>query len=193
MGEPVNLMGHSFGALCALEAALLARNLGKLILYEPAMPLSGVSLYPEGIIDRLQALLDAGDREAMLTTFYRELLGILPDELEEIRSSPAWPTRVARAHNVPRESWAEERCTFDAQRFEDLHTPTLLLLGGDSPHFLKAATEAVDAALPNSRFAVMPGQQHIAMVTAPNLFAHEVLTFLEEFDVIDPPGIRLAK
>ena len=26
LGEPVNLLGHSYGALCALEAALLTRN-----------------------------------------------------------------------------------------------------------------------------------------------------------------------
>jgi len=49
---------------------------------------------------------------------------------------------------------------------------------GDSPHFLKAATKAVDDALPNSRTAVLPGQQHIAMYTAPDLFLHEVLAFL---------------
>src|SRR5918998_1211125 len=37
IGEPVNLLGHSYGALCALEAALLSRNIRKLVLYEPAM------------------------------------------------------------------------------------------------------------------------------------------------------------
>ena len=31
---PVNLLGHSYGALCSLEAALLATNLNKLILPE---------------------------------------------------------------------------------------------------------------------------------------------------------------
>jgi pimeloyl-ACP methyl ester carboxylesterase len=32
LGEPVNLLGHSYGALCALETALLARNVRKLVL-----------------------------------------------------------------------------------------------------------------------------------------------------------------
>jgi hypothetical protein len=49
-----------------------------------------------------------------------------------------------------------------------------LLLGGESPAFLKKATETVHDALPNSRIAVMPGQQHIAMNTAPELFIDEV-------------------
>jgi pimeloyl-ACP methyl ester carboxylesterase len=61
-----------------------------------------------------------------------------------------------------------------------LHTPTLLLTGADSLDFIQKATQAVDAALPNSRIAVMPGQQHIAMYTAPELFLNEVLRFLSE-------------
>jgi pimeloyl-ACP methyl ester carboxylesterase len=32
--------------------------------------------------------------------------------------------------------------------------------------------------LPNSRIVVLPGQQHIAMDTAPDLFVPEVLAFL---------------
>src|SRR5690554_193295 len=72
-GEPANLLGHSFGALCALEAARLAPNVRRLILYEPAFTLPGVTLYREGIIDRLQMLLNAGDREGVLTTLYRDV------------------------------------------------------------------------------------------------------------------------
>jgi pimeloyl-ACP methyl ester carboxylesterase len=34
--EPVILLGHSYGGLCALEAALLSRNVRALVIYEPA-------------------------------------------------------------------------------------------------------------------------------------------------------------
>jgi pimeloyl-ACP methyl ester carboxylesterase len=34
---PVNLLGHSYGALYSLEAALRVTNLNKLILYGPAI------------------------------------------------------------------------------------------------------------------------------------------------------------
>jgi len=77
-GEPAHVLGHSLGGLCALEAGLLTRNIRKLVLYEPPIPLSGVPVYPEGVIDRLQALLDAGDREEVLTTFIREVVGMPP-------------------------------------------------------------------------------------------------------------------
>ena len=178
VGEPAILLGHSFGALCALEAALLTLNIRKLILYEPAIPFPGVSIYPEGVIDRLQALLDTGNREEVLLTLYREVAMLPPGEIEQLRLSPAWPARLATAHTLPREARAEEKYKFDAQRFKDLHTPTLLLLGGNSPSFLKSATEAINNALPNSHIATMAGQEHIAMYTAPDLFLQNILTFL---------------
>jgi pimeloyl-ACP methyl ester carboxylesterase len=69
---------------------------------------------------------------------------------------------------------------FEPKRFEDLNIPTLLLVGGESGVALKKPTEAVDAALPNSRIVIMPGQQHIAMYTAPDLFVRELIRFLLE-------------
>jgi pimeloyl-ACP methyl ester carboxylesterase len=136
--------------------------------------------YPEGAIARLQTLLDAGDREAVLTEIFREILEMPPHEFEQLRSAPTWPARVARAHLLVRESWQEERYVVDLQRLRELQVPTLLLSGGDSPRSITAITEVLHAALPNSRIAVMPGQQHIAMLTAPDLFLHEVLAFLDE-------------
>jgi pimeloyl-ACP methyl ester carboxylesterase len=178
IGEPANLLGHSFAALLTLEAALLTRNLRKLILYEPCIPRPGRSAYPEGYIERLEGLLEAGDLEGVLTTHYREDVGLAPQEIEQMKVSPAWPARLATAHTVPREMRAEEHYRFEAQRFGNLHTPTLLLLGGESPKFVNEDTQTVKKALPDSRIAVMPGQQHIAMYTGPDLFLHEVLAFL---------------
>ncbi len=57
IGDGTNLLGHSFGAVCSLEAALRTLHLRKLVLYEPPLPLPGITLYPEGSINRLQALL----------------------------------------------------------------------------------------------------------------------------------------
>jgi pimeloyl-ACP methyl ester carboxylesterase len=180
IGPSVKLLGHSFGGLCALEAALLTPQVHKLILYEPPLPVEGMPIYPDGFIDRLDTLLAAGDRQGVLTTFMREVVRMPSHEFELFRASPAWPARVAAAHTLPRELRAQERYRFTAERFRGLRTPTLLLAGGDSPAFFKAAIEIVGAALPNSRTVVLPGQQHIAMDTAPDLFVREVITFLKE-------------
>jgi hypothetical protein len=52
------------------------------------------------------------------------------------------------------------------------------LLGGDSPPIFRQVIDVVSPALPASRIAVMPGQQHVAMDTAPELFLKEVIAFL---------------
>lgn len=181
IGEPVDLLGHSYGAICALEATLLAPNLRRLVLYEPPV-VAGAAMYPDGLIDRLEALLAAGDRQGVLTTFVRELLRMPDDAYRLFRESPAWPARLAAAHTLPRELRAHQGYQFDAARFQALATPTLLLLGGDSPAFFRASTEALAAAVPASRTVVLPGQQHTAMDTAPDLFVREVLAFLAEPD-----------
>lgn len=180
IGEDVSLLGHSFGGICSLEAALLTSRLRKLILYEPPLPIPGVPIYPHGMIDQLYALLDAGDRSGVITTFMREIVRMPPHELELFQSSPAFSARVAAAHTLPRELRAHEAYRFEPERFNKLNVPTLLLLGGDSPSFFKAAVEALHAALPDSRVVVLPGQQHIAIDTAPDLFVREVLAFLAE-------------
>jgi pimeloyl-ACP methyl ester carboxylesterase len=173
---PVNLLGHSFGGLCALEAALLTRNLRKLVVYEPALP-PNIPPLPEGVIDQLQALSDAGDREGVLTKFLREVVRLPPHELERFRASHEWSARLAIAHTLPRELRAQGY-EFNAQRFKGVKTPTLLLLGSNSPDFVKAPIEALDTIMPNSQIAVMPGHKHVAMDTAPDLFLYEVIRFL---------------
>ena len=178
--EPANLLGHSLGGLFALEAALLTGNVRRMILYEPLLPARGQPFYPAGFVERLEELLDAGDREGVLTMFYSTVAGMAREDIEQLKASPAWPDRLASAHTVPREMLAVEQYRFDAQRLRDLHTPTLLLHGGDSPDFARAAIEALAPALPDSRIVAMAGLQHVAMYNAPELFVHEVLKFLSE-------------
>jgi pimeloyl-ACP methyl ester carboxylesterase len=179
IGDGVSLLGHSFGALCALEAALLTSNLRSLIVYEPpSLPVPGVPLYPEGIVDQLEALLDVGDRENVVISVFRDLVNMPPEELELFKKSPRFPVWVAAAHTVPRETRAEEGYRFEPKRFKQLNVPTLLLVGGDSPPEVKLTIDKWHSALPNSRMVVLPGQQHMAHFMAPELFLQEVQSFL---------------
>jgi pimeloyl-ACP methyl ester carboxylesterase len=182
--EPVFLLGHSYGALCSLEAASRTAHLRKLVLYEPPIP-TGIEIYPTEVVTRIQALLDAGDREGAVTTFLQDIAHVPPHEMEILRSAPNWPARLAAAYTIPRELRGSNEYVFEPARFSALTTPTLLLLGGDSPVFFKAGIEAVHAALPDSRVVVMPGQQHTAMNTAPELFTREVIRFFAQEGYLD--------
>jgi pimeloyl-ACP methyl ester carboxylesterase len=176
---PVNLVAHSYGAICSLEAALLTKNIAKLVLYEPPIP-AGIDIYPPGASRRIQALVDKGDHDGAVATFFREIVRMPDQELEMLRALPVWQARVAAAHTLPREMLADEHYQFTPARFAKLNLPTLLLLGGKSPPLFKKAIELVHAALPNSRMVVMPGQEHATMNTAPELFTTEVMKFLLE-------------
>jgi pimeloyl-ACP methyl ester carboxylesterase len=177
--EPVSLLGHSYGALCLMEAALRTNRLHKLVLYEPPFPL-GKDIYQPGSIDRLEAILQQGDRAGVLATFLRDFLHLPPLEMELVSYLPIWPARVAAAHTIPRELRQIQGYRFQPEQFGALKTPTLLLLGGESPHYMKDSIQALHQALPNSRLIVMPGQHHNAISAAPDLFTSEVLRFLTE-------------
>jgi pimeloyl-ACP methyl ester carboxylesterase len=179
VGEPTILLGHSYGALCALEAALLTTNVRKLVLYEPGIEVAGEQIYPQEVIEQLEALLEVGDRDGVVVTFMREVAGLPPETVESMRSQPTWQALVSAAHTIPRELRAGKAYSLDAERFGDLGVPTLLLSGGESAAALGKATEAVKETLSDSRIVVMAGQGHTAMDTGTNLFTTEVLRFVE--------------
>lgn len=179
IGEPVSVLGHSYGGLCALESALCTVNIRHLILYE-SVPLSGSDLYQPNMTDQLEALLAAGDVEGMLITTFRELVEMPEAEIELLRSKTVmWATRLSNAPTLPREVKSEQRYIFEPSRFKGMLTPTLFLVGGDSPARELANAQGIASALPDARVVVMPGQGHAAMHTAPDLFITEVVRFLQ--------------
>jgi pimeloyl-ACP methyl ester carboxylesterase len=170
------VLGHSYGGICALESARLTDRVGKLILYEPPL---GFLESPPDVVRHLQVLLEADERDELVGYFMREVAGLPADQVELLRSLPAWEARLAVAHTIPREERASSQYAFDPDRFRELEVPTLFLLGGDSPRAFRAAGEAAQKALPNCRVAVMPGHGHAAMDTGTDLFLTEVSRFLE--------------
>jgi pimeloyl-ACP methyl ester carboxylesterase len=177
--EPVFLLGHSYGATCCLEGALLTGNVCRLILYEPDAP-TDLPAFPQEILDRIQALIDGCDYEAALEVTFRELVGMPDHEFEIYRRLPVWQTRIRLAPTIPRELRLYSTYRFDPQRFAGLQVPAMLLLGGDSAPLDRQATDLVHSALPNSRIVILPGERHIAMDTNPELFVEKVLGFLLE-------------
>jgi pimeloyl-ACP methyl ester carboxylesterase len=180
IGQPVSVLGHSFGGLCALEAAVRTAHLRRLILYE-GVTLNGASVFSPGAAERLEAMLHAGDVEGMLLAFLREEVRLPQEEIDLLRSQrDAWSTRMRNAPTVPREMRATVGSSFVRERFRNMHAPTLLLVGEDSPSEEHSSARVVAEALPDARVVILPGQQHLAMYTAPQLFVREVIRFLEE-------------
>lgn len=173
-GEPVFLLGHSYGAHCALAAALLVPDrVRKLVLYEPP----AATVFPAAQRARLEELAALGAWDEFAVTFFRDVLFVPVTELEEVRASPVWPPILADARATLGDLRALWRFDFDAARARDLPMPVLLQVGSESPRHLYA-TDALAAAVRDVRIEALAGQAHEGMTTAPGMYAEAVLRFL---------------
>lgn len=172
--EPVFLLGHSYGAHCAVAAAARAPDrVAKLILYEPPRP--GI-VTPE-ILRSLEASGANGRWDELAATFLREALRVPAAELDSVRSSNLWAPIVTDAKASLEDIRALQRYEFAADRFRTLSMPVLLQTGSESPNDLYV-TGALEAVLPNVRLGELAGQAHEGMTTAPELYEKSVTGFL---------------
>jgi pimeloyl-ACP methyl ester carboxylesterase len=174
IGEPALLFGHSFGGLICLESALVVDRISRLILYEPKI-LGETSTVSEDVLEQIQVLIDRGENEDAILLFMRKVAKIAEDELEIYRSTPLWEPRLSLAPTLPREMKIDSTYHFDPNRFKQMDTPALLLVGGSSPEVYQEEIQTLHHALPDSQIVVLPGQQHIAHHIHPELLAQVLL------------------
>ena len=174
VGEPVFLLGHSYGAHTALAAAAaLPGRVRKLVLYEPALP----RIMAGDALARLEALARAGDWDAVPMTFFRDQLFVPIPELDALKASDLWAPIVGDAKASLGDLRALSRYDFEPERFRELRVPVLLQIGTESRRELYA-TDALAAVLPDVRIEALAGQAHEGMTTAPELYAEAVSRFL---------------
>src|SRR5215475_1951086 len=101
---------------------------------------------PAEFSERMQAFLDAGEREQALLLFFRDMVKMLPHEIAAAQALPTWPARVAAAHTIPRELQSVDSYAFDPGRFGRMETPTALFVGSDSPPAMRTIAETLQAA-----------------------------------------------
>jgi pimeloyl-ACP methyl ester carboxylesterase len=162
------LVGHSYGGLCSMSAAAKTDRLRRLVLYEPPIAIKGA------LGEDVEQLLAERGPDKALEGFLRGA-GAPEEQLEQIRSSPAWPVLLDAVPMLPRELEAGSRWQPPA---EPVQVPTLFILGADTaaPVYFEGLDE-VQAAFPGSRRVSIPGQQHIAHVFAAAEFAEIVAEF----------------
>jgi pimeloyl-ACP methyl ester carboxylesterase len=163
---PVYVFAHSSGAVETLEALLLTNKVQRAILYEPPLTEVGDSS-PVPVC----SLVAAGKMEEALVTFYRDYVRLSPSVITGIQASPAWAAEVKAAPALCNELTALSAYHFDAKHFASLRTPTLFLLGDQSPPFMAKSVKSGVAAVTGARLQMLPGQQHGALVQAPEMIA----------------------
>jgi pimeloyl-ACP methyl ester carboxylesterase len=175
VGEPVFLLGHSYGAHAALAAAkMMPDRVRKLVLYEPPWP-----HIMKDVMESLTALAEDGDWDGVAMSFFRDTLLVPVEELENLRATALWAPIIADAKASLRDLRALHRYDFRPERFSELRMPVLLQVGSESPRNLYV-TDSLLAALPDVCIRALEGQAHEGMTTAPRLYAEAVTTFLLE-------------
>ncbi len=176
--DRVCVLGHSFGGLVCLDALPETTRIGKLVVYEPYAP-EVPAPEPSAVTKSYAALAERGDRDALVTSFLRDIVRMPSSDVDRLRAHGSFAARLAAAHTIPREMAAAETYRFEPSRAASNTVPIRMLLGGESPPFLREATFRLHASLPESEVHELPGQQHIAMDTAPALFLEALRSFLD--------------
>jgi pimeloyl-ACP methyl ester carboxylesterase len=179
-GERPLLVGHSSGAVVALESALAAPSAFRaLVLYEPPVavdePLGGETLR------RARAALDAGDPDRAISIHMREIVGAGRLMVTAMRRlPPVW--QVVRDHAAAQitDDEAIESLGVGLDRYGRLDLLVLLLGGGRSPAHMRARLDALAAVLPRlDSTVVMPEQGHLANLRAPGEVAKVIAAFAD--------------
>jgi pimeloyl-ACP methyl ester carboxylesterase len=179
-GAPVLLVGHSSGAVVALEAALASPEaFTRLVLYEPPVavttPLGGEAL------ERARAALIAGDPGRALAIHLREIVRLPRLSFALLRLvPPVWNKLCAFAPAQIADDEAIEAVGVGVDRYADLDLPVLLLGGARSLAHLRRRLEALAGVLPRlDSVVILPRQGHLANQFAPARVARTIQAFAD--------------
>ena len=180
-GGPVDVLGHSFGAVCVLGAAGRGAPVRRMVLYEPPGP----PTVPADWLRRLHATIGAGQSGLAVASFLIEVIGLTRERVNELReqalqagSGPGVDDvlRVA-VRTLGRE--AEALAALDLGALAaGVAQPARFLLGTASPPWASAVTRVLAAQLPGSDVVALEGEGHEALDSAPQRVADELVGYL---------------
>ncbi|OBJ56511.1 alpha/beta fold hydrolase [Mycobacterium sp. 1423905.2] len=173
VGGNVYVVGHSYGALAVLEAALITPAFRRILLYEPPLPTPGRQVVSPDALARLSAM--ANPRE-LLQQFYRETLRLAEPAVKDLADREFPYVADSIAHTAVREL-TEVGAYRPSERLAGIEVPTRILLGSKSPEYFRTAAAAVAARIPGATMAALHGQGHQAIDYDPRQFVRAVIDF----------------
>jgi pimeloyl-ACP methyl ester carboxylesterase len=177
-GPGASLVGHSFGAICALGAALQSQ-VRRLALYEPPLPVGG-PVAGEYLNDYRWAV-EAKQYDEALAIGLLHVVRLPSPVVEAMRTLPTWKAMLKLAPSWVRELAAIDALPAEANRYAAVRCPVQLLVGTKSAeHPLQDASRALAGVLPDVSIAALEDQGHMATRTAPALLAGTLAAFLGE-------------
>jgi pimeloyl-ACP methyl ester carboxylesterase len=180
VGAPVLLVGHSSGAVVALEAARSAPWLfAGMVLYEPPVAVTG-PLGGDALV-RARAALDAGDPAEAMRIHLIEIVEVPRRNVALMSLLPPVRRQSTKfAANQIRDDSNLESLGVGIDRYAQLDVPALLLGGARSPEHLTARLVALGRVLPRVHSTVVLKRQgHLANAFAPFKVAGVIAGFAD--------------
>jgi pimeloyl-ACP methyl ester carboxylesterase len=173
VGGHAHVLGISSGAALALEAARGGAPIDRLAVFEAPFILDDTHPANDPLLpERLQELVDRGHRGQAVATFLRTV-GAPSPMVALMRLTPVWRKLTAVAHTLPYDLSIvvpfEQGEPLPDGYYDAVAVPTLVLVGGRSPAYMRSSQGAIADALTGGRLDVLPRQTHMvkAAVLAP--------------------------
>jgi pimeloyl-ACP methyl ester carboxylesterase len=183
------VLGHSSGAVLALEAAmLLGSRIPMLALYEPPFIVDDSRPpVPADYVAHLDELVATDRRGDAVEYFLTHGPGVPAEAIAPMRETPMWLGMEAMAHTLAYEGRVMGDTTAGSpaplERWASVGVPTLVLDGGASPPWQRSSTQALARVLPRSVHRSLPGQTH---GPEPEVLAPVLRAFFEDEALPDP-------
>jgi pimeloyl-ACP methyl ester carboxylesterase len=161
LGGSASLVGHSSGAVLALEAATRL-PVEKVVAYEPPFIPEGSRPRPAANVGaRLRRLVEAGDRDGATKVFQSEVIGLPPEMVEGMAQSETWGFFTRLSHTLPYDyALFEPGCPVPSDQLGAIKVPTLVMAGSNTFPWLAAAAAETARVVPNAQFLSLEGQDH---------------------------------
>lgn len=165
-GGSAFVFGHSSGAVLALRAAgQLGNKIKKIALYEPPFIIDDSRPpIPANYVAHLRELSAAGRKEDALIYFMTVAVGIPAEYIDGMKHAPFWASSVKVAHTISYDGEIMGETMYgnpaSLQPFASITTPTLVMVGGNSPAYQQNAVATLAKILPNAQYQSMAGQDH---------------------------------
>jgi hypothetical protein len=180
-GAPAAVYGHSSGAALAVQAAAAGVPATRLVLHDPPYGPDddGQRAEARAYLDALLPALAERRHDDAVALFFG-LTGLPPEVVDGWRGEPWWPATAAMAPTLVNDAEAlgyaaETGGSVPHALLAQVPQPALVLIGSESPVFMRGTAHDVTAALPAATLETLPGQSHAA---SPESVAAALATFL---------------
>ena len=162
-GDRVFLWAVSSGVVLALEAARRGANIRKLALYEPPFIVDSTRPPTTDAWREIGDAVKAGHRSKAVKIFLKAV-GAPAFFVAVMPLLPVWSKLKAIAHTLPYDGAIVKNYqrghALPADRWASVTMPTLVMVGGKSPRWMRNGTRALAAVLPNSQYRTLEGEIH---------------------------------